>query len=85
MRHTHFHDDPSLVVPNRVSGYHQDGRGFHVASENGGIVGNAGLQTTVGDLLLWEQNFAKPRVGDRVLLDAMQTPAMPTGWAEGSA
>lgn len=85
MSHTHFHDDPSMVVHNRVSGYHQDGRGFHVASENGGIIGNAGLQTTVGDLLLWEQNFANPRVGDRALLDAMQTPAMSTGWAEGSA
>jgi CubicO group peptidase (beta-lactamase class C family) len=84
MAHTHFHDDPGMVVPNRVSGYHQDARGFHVASENGGIVGNAGLQTTVGDLLLWEQNFAVPRVGDRALLDTMQTPAMPTGWSEGS-
>ena len=85
MTHTHFHDDPSMVVQNRVSGYHQDARGFHVASENGGIVGNAGLQTTVGDLLSWEQNFADPRVGDRALLDAMQTPEMPTGWSEGSA
>src|SRR5207244_2624194 len=66
MTHTHFHDDPSMVVPNRVTGYHQDTRGFHVASENGGIVGNAGLQTTVGDLLIWEQNFANPRSG-RVL------------------
>jgi len=70
MTHTHFHDDPSMVVQNRVSGYHQDAQGFHVASENGGIVGNAGLQTTVGDLLIWEQNFADLRVGDRALLDA---------------
>ncbi len=85
MTHTHFHDDPSMVVQSRVSGYHQDGRGFRVASENGGIIGNAGLQTTVGDLLLWEQNFANPRVGDRALLDAMQTPGMPTSWGEGSA
>jgi CubicO group peptidase (beta-lactamase class C family) len=43
MTHTHFHDDPGMVVQNRVSGYHQDARGFHVASENGGIVGNAAL------------------------------------------
>jgi len=85
MTHTHFHDDPSMVVPNRVTGYHQDTRGFHVASENGGIVGNAGLQTTVGDLLIWEQNFANPRVGDRALLDTMQAPAIPTGWSEASS
>ncbi len=79
------HDDPSIVVPNLVSGYHQDASGFHVASENGGIVGNAGLQTTVGDLLLWEQNFVEARVGDRALLNAMQTPAIPTGWSETSS
>jgi CubicO group peptidase (beta-lactamase class C family) len=84
MTHTHFHDDPSMVVPNRVSGYHQDGSGWHVALENGGIVGNAGLQTTVGDLLLWEQNFADVRVGDRALITAMQTPAIPTGWSPGA-
>ena len=77
MTHTHFHDDPSMIVPNRVSGYHRDGSGLHLASENGGIVGNAGLQTTVGDLLLWEQNFAEVRVGDRALVTAMQTPAIP--------
>ena len=85
MTHTHFHDDPSMVVPNRVSGYHQDGSGWHVAAENGGLVGNAGLQTTVGDLLLWEQNFAEPRVGDRQLGIAMQTPAIPTGWPQTSS
>jgi len=85
MTHTHFHDDPSMVVPNRVSGYHQDGSGWRVVSENGGIVGNAGLQTTVGDLLLWEQNFAEPRVGDRELVTAVQTPAIPTGWSETSS
>jgi CubicO group peptidase (beta-lactamase class C family) len=85
MTHTHFHDDPRMIVPNRVSGYHRDGTGLHVASENGGIVGNAGLQTTVGDLLLWEQNFGDVRVGDRALVTAMQTPAIPTGWSDGSS
>jgi CubicO group peptidase (beta-lactamase class C family) len=85
MTHTHFHDDPGMIVPNRVSGYHRDGSGLHSASENGGIVGNAGLQTTVGDLLLWEQNFAVPRVGDRALIAAMQTAAIPTGWSESSS
>jgi len=84
MAHTHFHDDPSMIVPNRVSGYHRDGSGLHLASDNGRIIGNAGLQTTVGNLLLWEQNFAEVRVGDRALITAMQTPAIPTGWSDGS-
>jgi CubicO group peptidase (beta-lactamase class C family) len=85
MTHTHFHDDPSMIVPNRVSGYHRDASGLHLASDNGRIVGNAGLQTTVGDLLLWEQNFAEIRVGDSALVTAMQTPAIPTGWSDGSS
>jgi len=39
----------------------------------------------VGDLLLWEQNFAAVRVGDRALITEMQTPAIPTGWSETSS
>src|SRR5258708_24577675 len=85
MAHTHFHDDPSMIVPNRVSGYHRDGNGFHAASESGGIVGNAGLQTTVRDLLRWEQKFTHVRVGDRATLTAMQTPAVPTGSLDGGS
>jgi CubicO group peptidase (beta-lactamase class C family) len=85
MTHTHFHDDPSMIVPNRVSGYHRDVSGLHVTSENGGIVGNAGLQTTAGDLLRWEQNFADVRIGAPALIAAMQTPAIPTGWSSTSS
>ena len=40
------------------------------------MVGNAGLFTTVGDLLRWEQNFADVRVGDQALLAEMQRPAV---------
>jgi CubicO group peptidase (beta-lactamase class C family) len=87
MTHTHFHDDPTEIVPNRASGYHLDAGGWHVAlrGDPGGILGNAGLFTTARDLLLWEQNFADSRVGSPALLTAMQTPAIPTGWSEGSA
>ncbi len=49
------------------------------------IVGNTGLFTTARDLLLWEQNFADARVGSPALLTAMQTPAIPTGWSDGSS
>jgi CubicO group peptidase (beta-lactamase class C family) len=43
MTHTHFHDDPGMIVQGRVSGYHRDERGLHVTSSENGIVGNAGL------------------------------------------
>jgi CubicO group peptidase (beta-lactamase class C family) len=81
MTHTHFHDDPTMVVPNRARGYHRDGGAFHVAArgDGGGVVGNDGLFTTARDLLLWEQNFADVRVGDPALITAMQTPTVLTG------
>jgi len=77
---THFHDDPTMIVPNRASGYHLDAGGLQVAirGDPGGIVGNAGLFTTARDLLLWEQNFADVRVGEPALVAAMQTPTVLT-------
>lgn len=81
MAHTHFHDDVSLIVPNRAWGYHRGESGVRLAragGDPGGILGNAGLFTTVGDLLRWEQNFADVRVGDRSLLAEMQTPVVLT-------
>jgi CubicO group peptidase (beta-lactamase class C family) len=82
MTHTHFHDDPSLIVPNRAWGYHRDAAGVRLAragGDPGGVLGNSGLLTTVTDLLRWEQNFADVRVGDRALVAEMQTPVMLTG------
>jgi CubicO group peptidase (beta-lactamase class C family) len=86
MTHTHFHDDPTMIVPNRASGYHQGSGAFHRAlrADPNGIVGNAGLFTTARDLLLWEQNFADVRVGDPALVAEMQKPAVPTGWSDTS-
>jgi CubicO group peptidase (beta-lactamase class C family) len=86
MTHTHFHDDPARIVPNRVTGYVRAANGFRVAvrSYTDAVVGNAGLFTTVGDLLRWEQNLADARVGDPALIAEMQKPAIATGWADSS-
>jgi len=82
MAHTHVHDDPTMIVPNRAAGYHRDGAGLHVAphADLGRIIGTTGLLTTTGDLLRWEQNFADVRVGSAALLEAMQKP---TGLTNG--
>ena len=37
------------------------------------VIGNGGLLTTVGDLLIWNENFDNPRVGGRALADQLQT------------
>ena len=38
--------------------------------------GDGAVQTTVEDLLRWDQNFYEPRVGDRDLVAAMQVPGI---------
>ena len=85
MMHTHFHDDATRIVPNRATGYSRAANGFRVAvrTYTDRVLGNAGVFTTVGDLLRWEQNFADVRVGDPALITEMQTPAIASvghGW-----
>lgn len=76
MRDTHFRDDPNVVVPRRTSGYRpRPEGGWWISSPLSTTVGAWGLETTVGDLLKWEQNFVDARVGGRALLDEMQTAA----------
>ena len=86
MMHTHFHDDAARIVPNRATGYSRAANGFRVAvrTYTDVLVGNAGLFTTVGDLLQWEQNLADVRVGNPALVTEMQTPAVATGWSDTS-
>lgn len=83
MTHTSFHDNPSMLEPNRATGYHRDGGSWTIPvhSDLGRIVGNSGMFTTAGDLLRWQQNFAEPRVGTPATLAAMQTAATLTSGA----
>ena len=84
MTQTHFHDDPAMLVPHRVTGYSRGKDGFKLARPEGGIVGNAGLYATARDLLRWEQNFDDARVCSRTLLAEMQKPLVATGWGDES-
>lgn len=74
MRHTHFHDDRTMIVPNRASAY------FKRAAKDGGgpdggelglfqtsfdLVGDGGLLTTVRDLVLWDRNYYHNVLGTR--------------------
>jgi CubicO group peptidase (beta-lactamase class C family) len=63
-----------MLVPNRASGYTRDARGWRAAKQDGGVVGNAGMYSTVDDLLRWEQNFDNARVGKPDMLASMQKP-----------
>ncbi len=78
MKRSQIRDDARLVIPYVASGYTADAAGIHPTSEVIGFVGNSGLYTTPGDLLLWEENFESARVGTPEMLAAMQKPAVLT-------
>ena len=64
MKNTHFHDDRTMIVKNRATGYvPRKGGGYGVHITNYDIVGNAGVMTTVEDLFLWDQNFYENKLG----------------------
>jgi CubicO group peptidase (beta-lactamase class C family) len=78
MQHTHFHDDYTMVVKSRAAGYNRTGGVWHVSLPNYDTYGATSLFSTVGDLLLWEANVAKPTVGNLNLFAAMEASAVLT-------
>jgi hypothetical protein len=79
MTQTFFHDDASMLVRHRATGYVRRGDGFAIAIGFDSLVGNGGLFTTPSDLLLWEENFVTPRVGSAATLRAMEAVTPLTG------
>jgi len=64
MKNTHFHDDHTMVVRNRAVGYSpKKGGGFRVHTTTLDMIGDGGVFTCVDDLLLWERNFARNKLG----------------------
>ena len=78
MQNTHFHDDYTMVVKGRAAGYNRTGGAWHVSLPNYDTYGATSLFSTVGDLLLWEANVAKPTVGNPKLFAAMEASAVLT-------
>ncbi|MGE5559620.1 MAG: serine hydrolase domain-containing protein [Chloroflexota bacterium] len=67
MSNTHFHDDNSLVVPNRAIGYTPDPNaacGYRISDmPTTMLVGDDGLFTTLNDLAIWARNFTTNALG----------------------
>jgi CubicO group peptidase (beta-lactamase class C family) len=76
MRHTFFRDDPTVIVPNRASGYSFENGSYKFHAATFALPGSGGLLTTVEDLFLWDQNFYHNKLGDGTpaLLTEIQTP-----------
>lgn len=75
MQHTHFHDDYTHSVANRVYSYGEnDEGGFELEFlDKFDQVGSGGLLTTVGDLLYWDRNFYDAGVGGKEFIDLLHT------------
>src|SRR5262249_1700693 len=83
MTHTHFRDDHAEIIPHNAIGYEQAAAGpgkgpgsendrtFRISITNFDTTGATSLHTTVEDLLLWDENFYHPRVGNAAFLQQM--------------
>jgi CubicO group peptidase (beta-lactamase class C family) len=66
MRHTHFHDDYTEIVPNRSYSYESDGKDHFVNSLlSYSNAGATSLFTTIDDMSKWVMNFWDHKVGDQ--------------------
>jgi CubicO group peptidase (beta-lactamase class C family) len=74
MTSTQWRDDYTRIVKGRATAYSADAQGnYHANMPFTNVYGNGGLLTTIGDLLIWNENFENPRVIGREYLDQMQT------------
>lgn len=74
MRDTRFLDDYAEIVPRRATAYSpRSGGGWVTNMPHITHYGSTSLNTTVGDLLKWEQNLVDARVGGKPLLAMLQT------------
>ena len=74
-----FNGDPVRTAPDHASAYSSQANGWRVLEEGAGYGGNAGMMSSVRDLLIWANNFSNPRVGTPALLASMQTASVLTG------
>ena len=88
MDHTRWRDDFRTVVPNRALAYgrtNSSGEAWVQQTPIENIIGAGGLLTTVGDLLLWNENFTHAKVGGPEMVKAQQTPVTLTASAGNPA
>jgi CubicO group peptidase (beta-lactamase class C family) len=73
MTSTHFHNDTTMVVNHRATGYKPlpDGR-FAIDMSNFEELGDGSVMTTVEDLKKWDENFYTGGVGGMNLIRQMQ-------------
>jgi len=76
MTHTRWRDDFRAVVPNRALAYAVRAGGWIQDTPVENIIGAGGMLSTVGDWLLWNENFTHAKVGGPEVVKMQQTPAV---------
>jgi CubicO group peptidase (beta-lactamase class C family) len=71
MTHTSWRDDHTRIVKGRAMAYALQSGEYHTEMPFENVYGNGGLLTTVGDLLIWNENFVTPKVGSANALKEM--------------
>jgi CubicO group peptidase (beta-lactamase class C family) len=79
MTHTRWRDDFRAVVPNRALAYAAKSGGWIQDTPVENIIGAGGMLSTVGDWLLWNENFTHAKVGGAEIVKMQQTPATLSG------
>jgi len=76
MTHTRWRADFRAVVPNRALAYDTRTAGWIQDTPVENIIGAGGMLSTVGDWLLWNENFTHAKVGGPEIVKMQQTPAV---------
>ncbi|MBT31876.1 MAG: penicillin-binding protein [Thalassobius sp.] len=76
MSNSLFYDDHEKIVKNRSYSYYDDGGTYKKSVLSYANVGATSLFTTVEDLSLWTMNFIDPKVGNKEIIDKMNTLAV---------
>jgi len=71
MTSTQWRDDHTRIVKGRATAYSARQRGFSIAMPFENVYGNGGLLTTVGDLLIWNENLETGRLGGPAFLETL--------------
>ena len=74
MTRTSWRDDFTRIVKDRAIAYGAGPSGFRTNMPFENVYGNAGLLTTVGDLLKWNENFVTGKVGGAAFVALQQEP-----------
>ena len=77
---THYHDDHTLIVPNRADGYSESGGdGYYIDMTYLEIIGDGAVFTTVRDMALWDRVFYGGFYDDELIETTLTPGALNSG------